>query len=65
MTASWLAQTDPALALNVPQPKKHLSPGQIRIVVPAKTDTTFLIFQNPEEAEKQDKYYTCMGGSYL
>lgn len=33
VTASWLVQTDPVLALNVPPPKKHLSPGQIRTVV--------------------------------
>lgn len=39
VTASQFAWTDPVVALNVPQPKKHLSPEQIRIDIHPKPNT--------------------------
>lgn len=56
--------TDHLFAVKVPQPKKHFSPGQIRIVDPLRLITS-PIFQNLDEARNQSTYAPGVGGSCL
>lgn len=58
--ASQLA--DPALVLNVPHPSVWGRSGYLSTL---RLITTSPIFQNPDEAENQGKYYTSVSGSCL